>query len=185
MFWTIISLLSSIFFEFSRRGVKNSTVLSPTRKALIEYWKNKGVTITEDQILKDSTHTYGFFGEKKYIYVISDILGNEAGNSLWMNLDLTLAMAFGSFTKTNKELSVSTNLPLTNLTPYSPYTASQIYFSWLVDDGNGKNAIPESKIDFKFFNFDLDFYNNYVITGISYNETTSEIEALLIALNLL
>jgi len=168
---------STFYFDYSIQNgklAKNSTVLSPTRKALIEYWKNKGVTITEDQILKDSTHTYGFFGEKKYIYVISDILGNEAGNSLWMNLDLTLAMAFGSFTKTNKELSVSTNLPLTNLTPYSPYTASQIYFSWLVDDGNGKNAIPESKIDFKFFNFDLDFYNNYVITGISYNETTSE-----------
>lgn len=147
---------------------KNSTVLSPTRKALIRYWAEKGVTVQESQILADSTHEYGFYGEKKYIYVITDILGNEAGNSLWMNLDLTLAMAFGNFSMSDKELTVSTNVPLTQLTPYSAYAASQVYFSWLVDDGTSQNnSIPESKIDYKFFDFDLDFYNNYIVTGIT------------------
>ena len=154
---------------------KNETILSPTRKALINYWANPDyvsspITLTDAQILNDSTHTYGFYGEKKYLYVITDMLGNEAGNSLWMNLDLTLAMAFGNFTKTDKELTVSSNVPLTQLTPYGAYTASQVYFSWLVD----KNTIPESKIDFKFFDFDLDFYSNYVITGISYDEEKFE-----------
>lgn len=143
---------------------KNSTYLSPTKKALASRF---GVTVRE--IEEDTDHIYGFYGEKKYIYVITDLLGNECGNTLWMNLDLTLAMSFGSFELTDEKLNYSPNMTLYNLTPYSSYSASQLYFSWLVDD-----KIPKSRIDYKFYDFDTEFYSNYVLTKVTYNENTNE-----------
>ena len=143
---------------------KNSTYLSPTKKALASKF---GVNVRE--IEQDVNHEYGFYGEKKYIYVITDLLGNECGNTLWMNLDFTLAMSFGSFDLTDEKLNYSPNMTLYNLTTYSSYSISQLYFSWLVDD-----KIPKSRIDYKFYDFDTDFYANYIITNVTYNDVTNE-----------
>lgn len=142
---------------------KNSTILAPTKASLA----NKvGVSITD--IENDTNHIYGFYGENKYIYTISDIMGNESGSTLWMNLDSSLAFAYGNFINTNSTLS--RYMPIANLellTPFNSYSSSQLYFSYLMEDQS-----PETKVDYKYYDFDFDFYSNYTVTNLAYSDET-------------
>ena len=141
---------------------KNSTVLAPTIATLAI---NAGVS--ESEIRNDTSHLYGFYGENKYIYTITDIMGNESGNTLWMNLDLSLAFAYGNFINTNNTLSRTMAIPnLEQLTPFNSYSTSQLYFSYLQEPFS-----PQTKVDYKFYNFDFEFFSDYIVSNLAYNDS--------------
>lgn len=158
-------------YNLAKSGAKNGTVLSPTKKKLIDYWElpeNSDVSNVE---------AYGFYGENKYYYTISDILGNSSGDFLWMNLDKTLAFAWGVYTNSQYDINspYANSLNLKNITPNSTTSASQLYFSFIPSDSS--NNIPDAHFDYKHYNFALDdnnIYSDYYLSDIVVNTDNEE-----------
>ncbi|MBE5735120.1 MAG: hypothetical protein E7361_01575 [Clostridiales bacterium] len=163
-------------------GKINQTILSPTALdlAIANGLVANNATDTEKEaarnlIKRSPQGTYGFYGEIQYDYVIEDILGNSDGGFLWMNNDLTVAMAWMTNAKTDKELSNNDDLGVFAATDLSSaYATSQVYFTYLTSIDS---SIPTAEFDYKYYPFEdlskTGFYNNYKIKNISYNSSKS------------
>lgn len=155
-------------------SINTSVLLDVTPNSLAKNYASKfgGDETTLKNIIKNPSYTnpsssdfykYGFYGEKYYNFTISDILNNQDKYALWMNFDLTQAWAYGTFSLERTELSSLNHHNIQLLPNESTYATGQLYFSYL--PGNG-STIPNSDVEYKFYEFDINFYSNHTLTKI-------------------
>lgn len=168
------STTSNVNYSSLQTTTSNSKInFTPTKKALCQLLVDLGIAnnlTTAENLITANPNKYGFYGENKYSFLISDIIGNYIGNSLWMNLDLSRAWSYGSFENLTSSLTSSNTINIFNnqLLPSSSYSSSQLYFSYL--PGNG-SSIPDSSVSYKFYDFmeksDINYYSDYALSGIT------------------
>lgn len=178
----ISSGIRSVLLDVSATALAENYVEKyyPTLSSSSDDYKAIISKIKSEVLANPVNNNYGFIGENKYIFNITDILRNTAGDSLWMNFDKTLAYVEGTFEEKSIILTKNTSGSFVNqsnrdnsllkaLTPESTYSAGQLYLSFETNE-----TIPAYTLDYKFYDFDLDFFNTYNLTDYKSLDESNE-----------
>ncbi len=178
----ISSGIRSVLLDVSATALAENYVEKyyPTLSSNSDKYKALISKIKSEVLANPVNNNYGFIGENKYIFNITDILRNTAGDSLWMNFDKTLAYVEGTFEEKSIILTKNTSGSFVNqsnrdnsllkaLTPESTYSAGQLYLSFETNE-----TIPAYTLDYKFYDFDLDFFNTYNLTDYKSLDESNE-----------
>lgn len=118
----------------------------------------------------------GVSGTGLYTYLVYDGLNNSSLGDLWMNLDKTQTLAYGTFTHSD---TIEDAIGLTGESAKA-YAPSKLYISSLENVGDGE-SIPKYELTYMHYAYNLEFYNNYnTISNISYEKGEDNCTYLLI-----
>lgn len=118
----------------------------------------------------------GVSGTGLYTYLVYDGLYNSSLGDLWMNLDKTQTLAYGTFTHSD---TIENAVGLTGESAKA-YAPSKLYVSSLENTGDGE-SIPEYELTYMHYAYNLEFYNNYkTISNITYEKGADNCTYLLI-----
>lgn len=109
----------------------------------------------------------GVSGTGLYTYLVYDGLNNSSLGDLWMNLDKTQTLAYGTFKHADQ---ISNAMGLSGESAKA-YALSKLYISSLENTEDG-TAIPDYTLTYTHYAYNLEFYNKYkTISNIDYEKS--------------